>query len=271
MPEDADRINHYFYPLKRYMKANIRNSFLFNLGIILLLCTLLYISFFATLKCVTRHGEEVIIPNLKGKDVNSAVSLLRTLHFEVNIDSTYEPDIKPLEVLKQVPDTGSIVKQGRTVFLTVNMVTPPRIPMPSLVNLSLRSAEMLLKNNKLKLGDTTYKPDIAAGAILEQLYNGQPIKAGDIIAQGSKISLIIGDGLGNNTFNVPDVTGMSVDEAMIILNQYNLQGVLVPFDANTQISDTSSAMVVDQYPTPVTPEGAHNSIKAGDIVDLKIK
>ena len=253
------------------MKENIRKSFLFNLGIIIALCILLYIAFFATLNCVTRHGQEIIIPDVKGKDVNTAVTQLKALHFEVNVDSTYEPDLKPLSVLKQVPDTGSVVKQGRTVFLTVNMVTPPNIPMPSLVNLSFRSAEMLLRNNKLKLGDTTYKPDIAAGAILEQLYNGQPIKPGAVIAQGSKISLIIGDGLGNTTFNVPVVTNMSVDEAMTIINQYNLTPVLVPSDASVPITDTSDAMVIDQIPAPFNDAGAPNTIKAGDIIDLRIE
>ena len=253
------------------MKENIRKSFLFNLGIILVLCLLLYIAFFTTLNCLTRHGEEVKIPDIRGKDINTAITQLKGMHFEVITDSTYEPDVKPLAVLKQVPDTGSVVKQGRTVFLTVNMVTPPHIPMPALVNLSFRSAEMLLRNNKLKLGDTTLKPDIAAGAVLEQLYKGQPIKAGDQIAQGSKISLVIGDGLGNTNFNVPDLTNSSVMEARIILDQYNLQGNLVPFDMQTQITDSESAMVVDQFPAPLTPTGEHNMIKAGSIIDLKIK
>jgi len=108
------------------------------------------------------------------------------MHFEVNIDSTYEPSMKPLAILKQVPDTGAIVKEGRTIFLTINMLTPPTIPMPNLVNLSYRSAEMLLRNNKLLVGDTVYKSDIAAGAILEQRYKGAPIKPGEMNHAGEQ-------------------------------------------------------------------------------------
>lgn len=253
------------------MKEKFRKSFLFNLGIITVLCILIYIAFFTTLNCVTHHGEEIKIPDVRNKDIGSAMAQLKGMHFEVAVDSTYEPDLKPLTILKQVPDTGSTVKEGRTVFLTVNMVTPPRIPMPSLVNLSFRSAEMLLRNNKLRLGDTTYRPDIAAGAILEQSFDGKPIKAGDLISQGSKINLVIGDGLGNTTFNVPEVTGMSVDEAMIILNARNLQGVFIPFDAQTQISDTFSATVVEQFPAPLNANGSPNIIKSGEIIDLKIR
>ena len=64
---------------------------------------------------------------------------------------------------------------------------------------------------------------------------------------------------------------MSVDEAQVILNSYNLQYVLIPVDAETQITDTFSAMVVTQYPQPDNPNGPHNIVKAGDIIDLKIK
>ncbi len=252
------------------MKENIKKSFLFHLGIVLLICTVLYISFFATLHWLTKHGDEIQIPDLRGRSVDQAVTQLRGMHFEVYIDSTYEPSVKPFTVLKQVPDTGSYVKQGRTVFLTVNMLMPPYIPMPNLVNLSFRSALMLLRNNKLFVGDTTYKPDIAAGAVLEQRYKGGPIRPGEMIAQGSKISLVIGDGLGNTEFNVPDVTNISVDEAMTILNQYSLTPIIVAADDLSKITDTSSATVVETEPRAVNDAGVPNRIKEGDIIHLRI-
>jgi len=252
------------------MKGKLKNSFAFNLGIVLVLCILLYILFFASLKCVTRHGKEVQIPDVRGKDVHEAVTLLKSLHFEINVDSTYEPSMKPLAILKQVPDTGSIVKEGRTVFLTVNMLTPPSIPMPNLVNLSFRSAEMLLRNNKLLVGDTIYKPDIAAGAILDQKFGGNTIKPGTPIVQGSRISLIIGNGLGNTEWPVPNVTGMTVDEAMTVLNQFNLQPIIVAGDQLSAISDTLTAYIIDQQPREFNDAGEHNRIKMGAFIDLQI-
>jgi beta-lactam-binding protein with PASTA domain len=246
------------------MAGNFKKSFLFHLGIVILVFSVLYILFFTTLHWLTRHWEELKIPDVRGKDMNAAISQLKGMHFEIYVDSTFEPSLKPLTVLKQVPDTGSIVKQGRTVFLTVNMLNPPHIPMPSLVNLSLRSAEMLLHNNKLMLGDTTYKPDIAAGAVVEQLYKGTPIRPGELIAQGSKVSLVIGDGLGNTEFDMPEVINMNVDDAMTVLSQYNLQWVIIPYDELSPIKDTSSATVVGQTPNP------GNRVKQGEIIDLFI-
>jgi eukaryotic-like serine/threonine-protein kinase len=252
------------------MKEKLRKTFVFNLGIVLLLCVVLYTSFFAALHWITHHGEEIQIPAVRGKSVEQAVNILKNMHFEVYVDSTYEPTVKPFTVLKQVPDTGSIVKQGRTVFLTVNMMNPPFIPMPNLVNLSFRSALMMLRNNKLVLGDTTYKPDIAAGAILEQRYKGSVITPGEMVAQGSKINLVIGNGLGNTEFNVPDVTAMTVDEALTILNQYSLRTIIVAYDQLTEITDTPSAKVFEQEPGVLNAAGAPNRIKEGDFIQLKI-
>ena len=252
------------------MKDKIKKIFLFNLGVVLLLCAVLYVSFFAALHWITRHGEEVQIPDVRGRSVDQAITQLKAMHFEVFVDSTYEPSIKPFTVLKQVPDTGSLVKQGRTVFLTVNMLMPPYIPMPSLVNLSFRSAVMLLHNNKLLLGDTTYKPDIAAGAVLEQHYKGAIITAGEMIAQGSRISLVIGDGLGNTEFNVPNVVSMNVEEAMTVLSQYSLIPVIVAYDQLSVITDTLAAIVVDQEPRELNQAGAANRIKEGDFINIKI-
>ncbi len=253
------------------MNQNIRQSFLFNVVIVLALCAILYACFFASLHWFTKHGQEVSIPDLRGKDAGAAIAQLGKLHFEVLVDSTYEPTAKPLVVLKQVPDTGAVVKEGRTVFLTVNMLTPPRVPMPNLVNLSMRSAEMILRNNKLLVGDTIFKPDIAAGAILEQRYKGQPIQPGEMIMQGSKIGLVIGNGLGNTEWEVPDVTGQTVDDATTILNQFNLPPVLVVDDMMSEISDTMLATIICQEPKALNSTGGHNRIKMGDPITLHIK
>lgn len=250
------------------MSESIRKSFLFNLVIVLLLCAGLYILFFISLRWITHHGEEVKIPNVTGKSMGEATSLLDAMGFDVYVDSTYDPKQPQFAVLNQTPDIGSVVKIGRTVFLTVNKALPPQTPMPNLISLSYRSAEMILRNNKLIVGDTTYKPDIAAGAILQQLYMGKDIKAGQMVPEGSKISLVIGDGLGITQFNVPDVTGMAYDEAITYLAGSGLQYTAV---WEGDITDSSTAIVYDQSPKAMNEMNQPNRIKAGDIVDLRIK
>jgi beta-lactam-binding protein with PASTA domain len=201
-----------------------------------------------------------------GKDVRQAVKILEAQGFEVQVDSTYFPDKKALLVLKQMPDVGDIVKHGRMLFLTVNKSVPPQTPMPNLVNLSFRSATLILKSNRLILGDTSYRPDIAEGAILDQLYMGKPIRPGQMIPQGSVISLVIGGGLSNQ-LEVPDVIGLTYPEAMAMLNSTGLQFTPI-FDAD--VTDSTMAKIYKQTPNHMSDIGSPSIIRQGDFVDIYI-
>ena len=149
-----------------------RKSFRFNLLIVILLCVVCYILFFASLGLITRHGREIKVPAVVGRDVKIAAKTLGKMDFDVDVDSAYDPKQKPYVVLTQIPELNAVVKRGRTVFLTINKATPPETPMPNLLNLSFRSAEMILRTHKLTLGDTSYRPDIAKGAVCWNSYLG---------------------------------------------------------------------------------------------------
>lgn len=250
------------------MKEEIKRSFKFNLLVVLAVATGLYILFFISLGFITRHGKEVKIPNVTKQNITQAEKTLKDMGFEVLVDSAYEPKQKPFVVLAQIPDINAVVKKGRTIFLTVNMKDAPATPMPNLVGLSFRSADMLLKNNKLVLGDTTYKPDIAKGAILEQLYKGRTVRPGDMVPQGSRISLVIGDGLSNTQVNMPDLIGNAYEEAIAVLSGTGLQFYAI---WEGQITDSATAVVYNQNPKPINELGAPNRIKEGDMVDIYIK
>jgi beta-lactam-binding protein with PASTA domain len=91
-----------------------------------------------------------------------------------------------------------------------------------------------------------------------------------MIAQGSKINLTIGDGMGNTEFPVPDVTKLTVDEAIAVLNQYNLQPIYTSRGSGG-ITDTAAATIVDQSPSPLNGAGAPNRIKGGSFINLTIQ
>jgi beta-lactam-binding protein with PASTA domain len=250
------------------MSRPFRKTFLFNLIIIGLICVVIYWLFFASLSRITRHGEELNVPVLEGKSLVQAMEVLGREGFNVDIDSSFDPAKKPLDIIAQQPEGGFKVKKGRTIFLTVNRTSAPQIKMPGLVNLSFRSAEMMLKSNKLVLGDTTLRPDLADGAVLSQVYKGEDIPAGTLIAQGSRIDLVIGDGLGQRAMQVPDITGMSYPEAVAVLSASNLNYTAV-FDG--VITDTGTAIIYIQAPLPYNDLKEPNKISEGDVVDFRVK
>lgn len=250
------------------MNGKLKNSFLFNLAIVILLCVGLYFFFFASLGMITHHASEMKVPNVVGKPLNAAHKELEQMKFEVDVDSTYDPNQKPFTVLNQSPEINAIVKQGRTIFLTVNKILPPLAPMPKLQDLSYRSAIMVLKSSRFILGDTIQKPDYANGAVLDQLYNGAHVNPGDMIPQGSKIDLVVGIGFGNSEIDVPDVIGLSAEEGIAILNGNGLSPIVV-YDG--EITDSSSAIIYNQNPSPYNELNSQNKIKVGDLIDIRIK
>jgi beta-lactam-binding protein with PASTA domain len=207
---------------------------------------------------ITGHGAQLKVPNIVGKTLKAGESQLKTIGFDIQIDSAYDPSKKALTILGQEPEVGEIVKPGRTIFLTVNKAEPPKTPMPNLNGLSLRSAIMILNSSKLELGDTTYRPDIAQGAVLDQLFNGSVIRPGQMIPQGSKISLVLGDGLGNTVFDVPDIVGLSYAEAVAMLSANNLLF-------------TASAIVYLQVPSALNELGTANRLREGDELGFYFK
>lgn len=248
--------------------AGFKQSFFKNILAIIGLCILLYFVFFAMLGILTGHGQEAKVPGLIGKTLQEGEKHLEKLGFDIQVDSAYDPTQKPLMILGQEPEIGEIVKPGRTIFLTVNKIEPPKTPMPNLNGLSLRSAIMILNSSKLKLGDTSYRPDIAQGAVLDQLYMGEIVRPGQMIPQGSVISLVLGDGLGNVVFDVPDIVGLTYAEAVAMLSANNLQFTAV---ADNEITDTATAIVYKQMPSALNELGTANRLREGDEVGFYFK
>lgn len=246
-----------------------KRSFGFNLLVALGLVLLMAILFFLSLGWITKHGKTLKVPDVTGKQLEEATNILEHMGFEVVAqDSIYIDSLPPLSVIRQSPEKDFVVKVGRTIYLTLNKIQPPMVPMPNLVSGTLRSAEMQLNSFRLRLGDTIYKPDFARGTVLDQLYNGHPIKPGTLIPEGSRITLVLSNGLGNVENPVPDLLGVTLTEAKEILSAQNLNIGVVTTDG--VITDTANAYVFKQLPERYTPLGEINKIRAGELVDLWI-
>lgn len=249
-------------------KGKYRNSIWFHLLLMLAAAVVLYILFFTGLSKITAHGDEQKMPVLIDKTFEEAITILKKEGYGVDVDSAYDMKKDFGVVLSQTPDTGVFVKKGRTVFIIINKGQAPMVPMPDLTGISFQSAAMVLKSNKLRLGDTVHRPDIADGAILEQLYKGEVLSAGDMIPQGSTITLVIGDGLGNVEFDVPNVMGMTYPEAIAVLNASGLQFIDL-WDGG--IKDSLTAVIYYQSPEAINNFGGKNQVKEGDLIDMRVR
>ncbi len=248
-------------------------SFFVNLLVIILVVLLLIFLFFSLLGVMTKHDETQKVPSVIGRNYNEAERLLKAAGLAVNIqDSIFTDTAGPLQVMRQSPDADAVVKAGRTIYLTINRAVPPQVEMPDLRGFSLKSAELFLQSLGLKMGELTYVPDIAKNAVKDQLINGNPLAPGTKINMGSSIDLLIGNGLGDQEIDVPDLIGMTVSEAQSYLSGNNIElGAVI---AESPINDTATAYIISQKPdkySDIAPgERIRNKIRAGQIMDVWI-
>lgn len=250
------------------MKGKFYKAIWFHLLLMVIIAFAIYKIFFSSLDSITNHGVEFKVPDVVGMNVNDALKTLDNGGYQVDLDSSYSMKHEPGEVLSQMPDTGAMVKKGRTVFLIVNKSDAPLTPMPDLTGLSYRSGLMVIKSNKLRLGDTIHRPDIADGAILEQRYKNKQIAEGTMLPQGSTIDLVIGDGLSTVELDVPNVVGKRYIEGIALLNAMGLQFTAI-WDA--PIVDSEAAIIYYQSPKAFNDIGGHNQINEGGLMDIRMR
>lgn len=238
-----------------------------NLLASIVILLLLLMIFLGSLSLITHHGKVLKIPAVTGQSLDNAKKILEQQGFEVIIqDSTYSDSIPPLQVVKQVPEADNLVKVNRSVYLIINRSVPPFISMPNLVSMTFRNAEMTLRQYGLKIKDTIFKPDFARNSVLDQQVNGETIKPGTKIQQGSGITLVLGNGVGSMEFAVPDLVGLTYREALALLEADGLiPGAAIPKD---DVRDTASAFVYEQRPPRSDGAGKINTIRQGQVVDL---
>jgi beta-lactam-binding protein with PASTA domain len=97
--------------------------------------------------------------------------------------------------------------------------------------------------------------------ILEQRYKGAPIREGAAIAKGSKIDLVVGDGMGNQQLSAPNFVGMDEEEAeFLVLGS----GLRVGRKTYHKTDSVAPGKVYLQSPS------VGSGLKSGDIIDLWI-
>ena len=235
-----------------------------QLAVIVCVIALLLFGTYKWLNGYTNHGETVTVPEMKGKKYSDIDKFIEGKYIRVAVsDSTvFMLDKPPGIIVEQDPAPGEKVKENRTVYLTITRTVPPQVKLPNLVDVSKRQAEAILASFGLKIGKITFKPDLAKDAVLAVQRNGVDLKPGLELSKGSSVDLVLGDGLGNTKVNVPPLVGLTLDEALFVLQGSSLNTGALIFDES--VRDTAMAVVYKQVP------GANDaaSMKQGESVDL---
>ena len=143
----------------------------------------------------TRHGEGIEVPKIEGMAYQKAHVLMveRGLNLMVT-DSGYNKRLPANCILAQNPGPGMKVKEGHTIYVTVNSPSSPSFAIPDLVdNSSFREAEAKLTAIGFKLEP----PQSVEGEkdwVYGILCRGRRVSTGDRISIDSPLTLLVGNG-----------------------------------------------------------------------------
>jgi beta-lactam-binding protein with PASTA domain len=200
----------------------------------------------------TLHGQRIVVPDLTGLRITEMEKVLKAQKLKyVVVDSIYHPQKTKGVVLDQDPKPAYLVKENRTIYLTVNAFHPPSVAIPRLIDHSLRSALIILENLGLRAGNVVYMPDQCKDCVLRQKFNGKDIEEGDLVAKGATIDLVLGMGLSDETALVPLLINLTKDSAVKVLqdNYLNLGAEIYDVESVFTLEDSMRAKVYEQSPS----------------------
>ncbi|MDH5398907.1 MAG: PASTA domain-containing protein [Cyclobacteriaceae bacterium] len=239
--------------LKKILRTGSLKDFLIHLLIIILFGVCLTLVFFYVyLPSTTNHGETITVPSLVELNYNELEEVLvqRNLRFEVS-DSMYSAEHPPLTVMRQYPKAGSKVKEGRKIFISVNRNTVPTVALTQIKDKSLTHLKAVLENNDIKIGERIRKSSPYFNLVLEVQYNGRVLEEGDLVPKGATVDVVVGDGYGKRSFELPDFFANEFEVADVILKGLDLN--LEPLNLPAGKDTTDQVLyVVRQEPTPGT-------------------
>lgn len=247
------------------LKFFYSKSFLINLAIALTIIAVFIWGIFKFIDSYTNHGQTISVPSLEGVHIDEVEKLLEEKKLRyVILDSIFIEDEEKGIVLEQNPLADDLVKENRTVYVTISKVIPPKIKMPKVVEMSQRLAIAKLESYGLKV-DIKYIPSDAVNSVVMQEMNGKEIKPGALIDLGSKITISVGSA-SDAMVLVPYVINLTKEEAIAKLREASLSHGFSDYtDCKCETKeDTLNARIYRQSPI----RNSNIAVNMGSEVDL---
>lgn len=234
--------------LLTYLKSKI---FLKNLALAFEILFILIAILIISLRIYTYHGRSIAVPNFSDISVKDAERIISANHLRCEIfDSIFIAERAKGVIIDQHPKPGLFVKKNRIIYFTINASSPGKMLMPDLVGLTLREARAKILSSGLKIGNFTYRYDMAKNVVLEQKVKGKSsdIVARDTVFKGTEIDLVLGKGLSEDKTPVPNLLGLTVNQAKIkASDEFFAVGAII-YDKGLNETDTVVPHIFKQYP-----------------------
>ena len=184
--------------IKEFFSFKTNKFFWLNIVAMIVVVVVMIFGVLKWMDVYTHHGETVVVPDVKGMTTEEAAKMFRNRGLVAVIsDTKYVKDKAAGIILELKPGADEKVKEGRTVYLTVNTLDVPLRVIPDVAdNSSLRQAQAKLLSAGFKLNEVQLvngEKDWVYGV----KYQGRQLTAGEKIPMGASLTLMVGDGAGD--------------------------------------------------------------------------
>ena len=184
--------------IKEFFSFKTNKFFWLNIVAMIVVVVVMIFGVLKWMDVYTHHGETVVVPDVKGMTTEEAAKMFRNRGLVAVIsDTKYVKDKAAGIILELKPGAGEKVKEGSTVYLTVNTLDVPLRVIPDVAdNSSLRQAQAKLLSAGFKLNEVQLvngEKDWVYGV----KYQGRQLTAGEKIPMGASLTLMVGDGAGD--------------------------------------------------------------------------
>jgi serine/threonine-protein kinase len=200
-------------------------------------------SAYLTLTFIIKGEDTVVVPDLLGKDVVYSLELLTDLGLNTKIrGSEYNDNYPKNHVILQDPNPGAEIKKGRDIRILLSK-GPKVITMPNVIGLPLRQAKLVVEESGLCLGNETF-------TYAEELFNkdivlSQNPNYGNLVERDHCVNLLISQGPRARAYQMLDLKGLSLDEAVVLIERSHLQVGRFSYSYQPGQSDN---IIVGHYP-----------------------
>jgi hypothetical protein len=182
--------------MKDLLVKLIKTPIVLNLVVAAVISVVLAVGVLKWLDVYTRHNQAIVVPDLKGMDLDEATYHLEQQQLQYNvIDSVFSQDVNPGSVVEVVPKAGSKVKAGRIVFITINARTAQMALIPEVADLSFRQAYALLKSRGFDTIETEYVPGDYKDLAIAVTLRGDTLHPGVNVPLSVPLTLIVSNGM----------------------------------------------------------------------------
>lgn len=197
----------------------------------------------STVDIVVAVEEAINIPDLVGKDAETAQAELENLGFEVVLKEDYSDTVSAGKVIKTSPNANTSHQKGTTVTVTVSKGVEP-VEVPDVTGKSLSEATQMLKSAGLIVGTTTeeFSVQVESGYVI----SSDPF-ATTTLEKGTAVNLVVSKG---QAAVMPDfgVLQVSYAEARRQLQALGVDVTTIEKFADNTYTSTTGDLVVGQSP-----------------------